>query len=413
MQNRRAVVVAALLGVGAAGGLTGCDGEPAAPAPGGPVTIGLLVDDGSEAGTEAARAAQLAVDLVNEPQPDLGLPLAASTGLSTLGGAELALVVADTAGQPGGAEAGMDQLLGAPRLAGVVAADHAEVIATAGAYADRRQVPMVDAATSAGFLLEVGLDWYFRVTPSDRMLGEAVFALLDADPVPGAGRRVTLLAAPAGGGADIVAMLREQARAAGFTVSATVAADDDAVIELAETAPDPVVAVAATADEARLLEQVLSTLDLARPVIGMGAGFHPDRIAGPAGVVRPAAWSAEFAGRHPLAGAVAARYQDRYDTPMSGTAAAVFTATMTLAAAVEAAAATDPASVRAGLRRLSIPATQVIVPWNGVRFGEDGQNQLAAAVVEQRGEGAARLVYPPELAVTEVAWPSPAGEAAP
>ena len=64
----------------------------------------------------------------------------------------------------------------------------------------------------AEFLLEVGLEWYFRVTPSDRMLAEAVFALLAAEPVPDTGGRVTVFTTAGGSGAEVVAGLPELAR---------------------------------------------------------------------------------------------------------------------------------------------------------------------------------------------------------
>ena len=83
------------------------------------------------------------------------------------------------------------------------------------------------------------------------------------------------------------------------------------------------------------------------------------------------------------AAAVATRYQERFDTPMSEPAAMAFTATLTLAMALDAAGDTAAPAVRAALRQLSVPATRMIVPWTGIQFGENGQNELAAAVVRE------------------------------
>jgi hypothetical protein len=46
------------------------------------------------------------------------------------------------------------------------------------------------------------------------------------------------------------------------------------------------------------------------------------------------------------------------------------------------------------------------MPWNGVRFGANGQNQLAAAVVEARAPGGYQVVFPRELATVPMVWAS-------
>jgi branched-chain amino acid transport system substrate-binding protein len=417
MPIRRAVAGFALVSLGIAPALSGCQLDQPAAAPAGRVTIALLAEQRSGAGEQAAWAAQLAVDLINGLHPEVGLPLAGSAGLRGLAGAPLVLVVADTDGEPGSAETAMEEAVAREQPVGFVAADSAEVVATAGAYADRRGLPLVDGATSAGFLLEVGLDWYFRVTPSDRMLAEAVFGLLGDAPIAG-DREVTLLA-PAGGAAELVGLLVELSRASDLEIATTVTVDDGeqsggvvgAAARLAESTPDPVIAIATTAAEAATLQQVLAQAGSPRLVVGVGRGFRPAPDPAPPGLVYPAAWSPEFAERHPHGRAIAELYQQRHDTPMTEAAAGVFTATLTLAIALDAARAADPAAVRAALRQLSLPATQMIMPWQGVRFGDDGQNALAAAVLEQHTQSGPVLVYPPELAAADPQWPPAAGGA--
>jgi branched-chain amino acid transport system substrate-binding protein len=152
------------------------------------------------------------------------------------------------------------------------------------------------------------------------------------------------------------------------------------------------------------------------PVLGLGHGF--DALAplpvssvdsSTPVVLRAAGWSADFAARNPTAVAVSSLYQRRSGLRMSVSAANAFTATIALAAAIDAAGSADPASVRAALRQLWVPATQTIMPWNGVRFGANGQNQLAAAVVEARAPGGYQVVFPRELATVPMVWAGQAG----
>jgi branched-chain amino acid transport system substrate-binding protein len=421
---------AALLVAAAALLAAGCTGPAGAPPPRPPVTLGLLADGTGVdrvTDTEAVRGAQLAVDLVNGAHPELDLPLAATAGLPGLDGGRIALAVADSGGDPGRAEAAAGQLVTGRAVVGVVATERAEVVAIAGAYTDRRQLPMVDGGTTAGYLLDVGLEWYFRTGPSDRMLAEAAFSLLtgDGDGVgSGAGDDpiVVLTAAP-DRGADLVAMLTELAAGDGLRLADPIPADAAALSLLTAGVGDPegtgagdaagagatagpVIAVATTGADRAVLARSWEQWRLGRPLIAMGPGFADDLPAADPGVLRATTWSAELAGRRPLTRAVSALYEDRHGAPMTAAAAAAFTATLTLAQAVDAAGSTAPAAVRTALRGLSVPATHTIMPWNGVRFGADGQNELAAAVVEQAAGGGIRLVHPPEMATVEVAWTS-------
>jgi ABC-type branched-subunit amino acid transport system substrate-binding protein len=322
-----------------------------------------------------------------------------------MAGAQVRLVVGDTGGDPDAAEATVDELAAAGPVAALVAFDSVDVVAVASAYATRREVPMVDAATSADHLLDLGLDWYFRLGPADRMLAETVFALLRADPPPGEGRVVLLTA-----GADAGAGVAGVARGAGLTVVETVQVDaggqDEARVRLVEAAPEVVVAVAATRAQARLLDEVLAGVEPS-PLVALGSGYDRSENVGLVGAVRSVAWSEDFAARHPLATAVGDLYEARYEQPITGAAAAGFTAVLTAATAVDTAGAGDPAAVRVGLRQLSVPATRLVMPWLGVEFAANGQNESAAVLVEQRSGQGWQVVFPRELAAGPVAWPDP------
>jgi branched-chain amino acid transport system substrate-binding protein len=148
------------------------------------------------------------------------------------------------------------------------------------------------------------------------------------------------------------------------------------------------------------------------PLLGLGPGFlavdapsaGDDASPATAVVLRAAPWSADFAARNPAGLAVAEFYRRRFGTNMSSAAASAFTATLTLAVAIDTAASADSARIRAALRQIWLPATAVIMPWNGVRFDASGQNQLAAAVIEARLAGGYRVVFPRELASRPVLW---------
>jgi len=142
------------------------------------------------------------------------------------------------------------------------------------------------------------------------------------------------------------------------------------------------------------------------PVIGVGPGFgeigerpDPDAV-----VLRAASWSAELARRSPVGEEVTGLYERTFGGPMTDEAANSFTATIALALAIDSAGSRERAAIRAALRRISLPATQMIMPWNGVRFDADGQNRLAAGVIEGWDGTSFRVVYPRELAAGPMIW---------
>ncbi|MDT5024576.1 MAG: branched-chain amino acid transport system substrate-binding protein [Micromonosporaceae bacterium] len=389
--------------------LAGCGGpgQPTVPLAG--VTIGLLTP-ATGSGIDALRGAQLAVDVINHSYPDLPVPLAAGSGLPGLAGRTVALVSGDTQGTP---DEGTNQVAAvvAKRAVGVVAADSADVTVAVGSQTQRLRIPLVDASSTADYITELGMDWYFRTVPSDRLLAETAFALLQRQFAGTAKPRVAILTeAGAQDSADAV-LVRDLAQRAGYTVvsRATISEQPDVSEQgkqLEQSQADVLLALANSRAAAAAMSRVAARAARPVPVLGFGPGFDevPQDPGLPTVILRTSSWSAELAQRSPAAKAVTDLYVKRFGSPMTDTAANVFTATMTLAEAIDAAGSDDPATIRSALRQISQPATQVIMPWNGVRFDANGQNQLAGGVVEGRATTGFRVVFPRELAAGPLIW---------
>lgn len=413
--HRRAVLSAVAVLIVCAPALAGCTANPAAtPRMPATVTIGLLAatsGDASAGTRSGVQGAQLAADVVNAAYPALPLPFGASAGLS--GGSRISLIPADTKGDPAVGALAIDELVRRSHPAGVVVADSADVVKAVGRHAEDALTPLVDARTSAGFLTELGHEWYFRVGPSDRtLLSTALAALRQDSPTA---RRIVVLdgagGAPPGGAAD----LPDVAQSRGFAVVGRlpVTAAADLPDRIGAQKPDAIVALVGTEQEAGAVSDATQRLKNSVPVValGQGVGGLASAVGGPAtgtgglvagpgghGVMRTAGWSSDYVGRNPVARAVGDMYQQRFGAPMDEAAANAFTAVLTLAVAIDRAGTTDTTVVRTALRQIDLPATETIMPWDGVRFDGDGQNLLAAGVVEQRVGNRSQIVYPRELA---------------
>src|SRR4029453_15769533 len=174
--------------------MAGCTSEPPPrqPASVGEIKIGVLAPtsgDSRAAGIQAQRGADLAAALVNGEQGPT--PLIGTGGLAGAGGARLTIVKQDTRGAPVAGEAAAAKLVGEDKVAGLVGAFDTEVTKVASERTERLRVPFVNGDSSADFLTERGLNWFFRTGPTDRMFGEAFFSALGR--MAGNSRRVAAL----------------------------------------------------------------------------------------------------------------------------------------------------------------------------------------------------------------------------
>jgi branched-chain amino acid transport system substrate-binding protein len=384
----------------------------------GEVRIGLLAPrtgGSAAAGAEALRGAELAAALVNGDEGELPLAGIGAGGLARLDGAKLAVVPADTQGDRGVGASQAARLVAEERVVGLVGAYDTEVTEVASQRSERLRVPFVNGDSPAGYLTERGLDWFFRTGPTDRMFGEALFSTLRQTP-GGAGKVATLYSDDQPGNVA-KELTGELAREGGFQLVREAGVQPRtgnavaAVALIRAERPDAVFVVASTPDETARLVRAFGQAGYTPPgILTFGAGFlQPagQNAVGTEGegLFSSTAWSREIAGRNPIARPVMELYEERFNQPMGEVAAGAFTAVLVLAKAIDDAASVEPQRVRAALLNLDIPGREMIMPWTGVRFDAAHQNAAAAGVVEQRLDGAFRVVFPDELGEVTPKWP--------
>jgi branched-chain amino acid transport system substrate-binding protein len=381
------------------------------------VRIGLLAPlsgPNRAAGQDTLRGAQLAAALVNGEEGPVPLLGVTTTGLRRLGGPKLTIVPADvgTDNRSVIAARGATQaasLVTQEQVVGLVGAYDAEATAAASQRTERLSVPFVNGDTSTGYLTERGLDWFFRIGPTDRMFGEAFFSTLKQEKVRP--KRITILYTTDAPGEGLHRVLHNLAPEADYDEHGMVKFDPGTpnlvpYVEKVrdEKRPDVLFIATSTGSDAVQILKTLDTLNYRpREIFAFGAGFSEPQVlqtAGAAGegLFYSSAWSREVAVRNPSAKPIMDRYEERFNAAMTEPAAGSFTAVLTLAVAIDAAGSVDPQRVRAALLALDLPGRSTIMPWSGVRFDTAHQNALAAGTVEQMVQGGFRVVFPRELA---------------
>lgn len=413
--SARLFVVALVLVAAACTGSDSNEGWSAAPRE---VRIGLLSPQSGpskDAGIAALRGAQLAAAIVNGGEGSAtqdGGPV----GLSQFNGIKLTIVPGDTRSEAEQGSLQAARLVGRERVVGLVGAYDTEVTEVASQRSERLGVPFVNGDASANYLTERGLDWFFRVGPTDRMFGEALLSTLTQ--LGGAdARKIAILATNTRASSVVATLTNDLADEGGYQVVDSVKVDlsngDPAasVQALAVHQPDAVFLIASVPGDAERMLKAFEQVRYTPPgMFAFGAGlFEPTVLLAAGrdaeGLFSSTAWSREVAARNTSAKRIMDLYEERFGTAMTEVAAGSFTAVLTLAKAVQDAGSVQPEPVRTALLNVSISGRDTIMPWEGVRFDATHQNTAAAGVVEQLVDGSFRAVFPRELVQLSPVWP--------
>jgi branched-chain amino acid transport system substrate-binding protein len=129
------------------------------------------------------------------------------------------------------------------------------------------------------------------------------------------------------------------------------------------------------------------------------------------GVITRSPFNMDLAKTIPLINEVNAAFKMHSNgRALSDVPVRAFTGFMVLADAINRAGSTDPEKIRQALMETDMPSDQLIVPWKGIKFGADGQNQLVRGILMQVQNGQYCTVYPFELASCELVYPMPTWE---
>lgn len=422
-RRTRATVATGILVAACVGGATSAAARSVAGDAPDSLPIGVLyplTGTNASAGVDSLHGVELAVEIVNGDHPELDLPFAAGEGLPSLDGAMLEIVSADTQGTPETGASEVDRVVTSEGVVAVMGAFQSAVTLTASQRAERLQIPFVNGESSAVSLTEQGLQYFFRTGPTDRIFGETFFAFLAAQSEAGQPvERIGIIHTNDQYGSDGADVTKALAEEAGYEVVVDVAYDPKTTTDLASQvqqvrAADPdVLFVLSFTNDAILLVRTMNQLEYQPPaLLAYGAGFSdPQFLEGVGdasdGYMSRAAWSADLAQSNPAAATVAEMFEEEYGQPMTENSARSFTATLALAQAIDDAGSTEADAIREALSALDIPGDQTIMPWEGIRFDDNHQNELAAGIVHQIQDGAYRVVFPADVATAEAIWPLP------
>lgn len=378
----------------------------------------------AQVGIDCSNAVKLAAEIVNGKH-DLNLPLARTEGLPGLGGARIRLVIVDNQGKPDVGQAEAERLITQEKVTALFGAYYSSVTATVSQVAERYGVPFLNAESSSPTLTERGFKWFFRTSPHDGHFSLAMFDFMK-DMEKRRGVKVKTLGIMHEDtlfGADSAKVQEELAKKYGYDVvlkmayRAKTTSLDAEVGKLKAANPDVFLPTSYTSD-AILFVKTAKNLDYnPKLLIAQDAGWtDPTFVAelgrDVEGHITRAPFALDLAAKKPMIRQVNELFKKLRDNTtgrdISDVPARAFTGFLVLADAINRAKSTNPEEIRKALVATSIPPDQLIMPWNGVKFDEKGQNTGVRAILLQVQKGAYATIYPFELAAADPIYPLPA-----
>ena len=372
-------------------------------------------------GASIRNAIELATDLVNTPS-DLDLPLAKDAGLPRLRGARLRLIWADSRGDPATGRAEAERLIESERVAAVIGSYQSAVTATASLAAEAKGIPFLNPESSSPRLTDRNFKWFFRTGPHDITFTKLFYDMMNDLKQRGHTiSRIAILSEDTEFGATATGVEEGFAQRYGYQVVARElytsppASIDAELLRIRRVNPDVVFGQNYLVDAVLIIRTLKEMRWFPPAFIVHDAGWViPDYLqtVGNDGnfIITRVSWALGMSGRKPLVARVNALYRQRFGTDMDETNARSFTGLLALAAAINQAGSPRAEAIRGALQDLQIPGRQLIMPWAGIQFDAHGQNKYAAGLLAQILDKAYKVVWPFDLAESDLVWPAPGWE---
>ncbi len=372
-------------------------------------------------GSDLRLGVELALDIVNQ-EFDLPLPLAPGKGLTRHGGTKLHAIYRDSNFDPTTAAKAVDELIMHEEVKVLIGGyTSAESIAMS-EQTETLRIPFLNCTSTAPRLTQRGFQWFFRITPNDTFYVHNFFQFLQniQDNQTGSiTRRLILVYENGPWGTGVAQVGRKFAKKYGYEIIAEIPyhTKENSLEKTLATKrhfflPETIILQASYGQETNALLngyksmgiQPAAILNMNPGLINSGfirkLGSHVENL------LSQGVWSNDVSTRKPLGSQLNDIFKQRYGRDLSSNSARSFTGAMVLADALNRASSLTPKAIREALLQTDIPAEQLIVPWEGIKFEpHTGQNSLAGGFIIQIQQGESRTVWPQDIATSQLIRP--------
>lgn len=361
-----------------------------------PLTGGL-----AGAGSRMDNAAKMAVEEIN-----------AAGGIASLGGALLELVSADSTGAADVGQSEAERLI-SDGVSALIGTYQSSVTTNVAAVAEREGVPLVIDVAVADSILDQGFTNIFRIQPNATSMGFYGAAYL-SQLGGGSIKTVSYLHDNTGFGESVAAAFTEAAAVLGIEVVKDI---PYAPFEVTDLTTEMAIAAAANPDVIIVTGYYNDGLLAARAAVDLGVdvdavigiaqgAFHTPQFVEDFGDDAELFWNSNyhFNSSEPRVQAVLVKFEETYGEQMDTEAMLAYQAIYVIADALERAASSDPADVRAALAETNIVDHFLAYP-GPITFDATGENVNAQPTLMQVQDGKVLQVAPDAIGETDPVFP--------
>jgi branched-chain amino acid transport system substrate-binding protein len=374
----------------------------------------------AQVGKDAVAAVKTALDIINNSH-DLDMPLAKDKGLAGLGGATIEIVVGDHGGKPDVGVGETEKMINSDKVHAMFGAYYSSVTGAASQVAERARIPWVNGESTSPKLTTRGFKYFFRVTPHDGEFTQLMFEFMNDFNRKNANKlntigiihEDTLWGSDSGGTQDKMAAEQGYEVIEKISYKAKTTTLNSEVQRLKAKNADVLMPSSYTSD-ALLFLNTAKELDYnPKLLVAQNAGYTDPKFletmgSKAEGVITRSPFNTDLATTIPMIGKVNDLFKSHSGgRDLSDVPARAFTGFMALANAINNAGSTDPKAIQKALQQLDMGPESLIVPYRGIKFGEDGQNTKTRGILMQVQNGKYCTVYPFELAACELVYPMP------
>jgi len=374
----------------------------------------------AQVGKDAVAAINTALEIINNKN-DLDMPLAKGEGLTGLGGAKIRVIVGDHQGKPDVGQGETERMINQEKVHSMYGAYYSSVTAAGSVVSERAGIPWVNGESTSPKLTERGFKYFFRVTPHDGEFTKLMFEFA-GDFQKKHGKKlesVAILHEDSLWGSDSGSVQKKMATDQGYKVVEDIAYKakttslTSEVQRLKASKADMLLPSSYTSDAVLFLRTAKELDYNPALLIAQNAGYTDPSFLKTMGkdsdgVITRSPFNTDLAKEIPMIGKVNALFKKHSGgRDLSDVPARAFTGFIALADAINRAGSTDPEKIRKALTETNIPGSQLIVPYKGIKFGANGQNELTRGILMQAQGGKYCTVYPFEFAACELKYPMP------
>jgi branched-chain amino acid transport system substrate-binding protein len=386
----------------------------------GDVVVGVIYPmsgPNAQIGVDARHAFETAADIINASY-DLPISGAQSAGLAGLGGAKIRLVFADHQADPQKGRAEAERLITQDKVCAIIGSFHSSVAATISVTTERYGIPYISADNSSPSLHRRNMKFFFRAAAHDEMFSKAMFDFMDAQKKKGAKiESVSLFHEDTIFGTDSSNVQRKLAGERGYKVAADIkyranSPSLTAEVQQLKSADADVLMPSSYTTDAILLVKTMAELGYKpKNIIAQAAGFSEKTVFDTVGdklkgLISRASFSLDLAAKRPFITKVNDMFKARAARDLNDNTSRQFMALIILADAINRAKSVEGEKIREALAATDIPGEKTIMPWQAVKFGPDGQNEVADPVLLQYvGDNKFTTIFPEIAAVAPAIWP--------